>query len=331
MAASASFSTWTESMAIAPSSNPRTGQQVPARTAPYGVVPRLTPTAPESGNRIKLPLLGGHPPLGKQEFDEIRKFIYDEAGIDLHVGKEDLVAVRLGKKLIAAGLKSYQEYFRLVKADRSGNLLTEMIDALTTNFTGFLREPVHFEFLKKNILPAVARRQRVDIWSAACSTGEEPYSIAFVALETLGIKAVHQVHILASDISTRVLGFAREGLYSQDRISGIPPDWQKKYLSKEVSAVPAWRIRPEARKMVEFRRMNLMEPLRHFCTCPVIFLRNVMIYFDRTTREALVKRLITHLEPGGHLLIGHSESLSRMNLGLEYVAPATYRKPGKLR
>ena len=300
------------------------GLGVPARPA--------IGTAGEAASRAALPLLGGRPPLSKQEFDEIRKFIYDQTGIDLHAGKEDLVAVRLGKKLMAAGLKSYQDYFRMVKADRSGNLLTEMIDALTTNFTGFMREPVHFEFLKKTILPVVGQRPRVDIWTAACSTGEEPYSIAFVALETLGAKAGTQVRILASDISTKVLGFAKEGLYSQERIAGIPPDWQKKYLVKESKGVEtAWRIRGDVRRMVEFHRMNLMEQLRHGRTCPVIFLRNVMIYFDRATQEALVKRLIAHLEPGGYLLIGHSESLTGMNLGLEYVAPATYRKPGKLR
>jgi len=279
-----------------------------------------------------LPLLGGRPRLTRQEFDDIRKFVYDQVGIDLHAGKEDLVAVRLGKKLMAAGLSSYHEYFRLVKADRSGALLTEMIDALTTNFTGFLREPVHFEFLKKTILPAVANRQRVDIWTAACSTGEEPYSIAMMALETLGVRAGSQVRVLASDISTKVLGFAKDGLYPQERIAGIPPDWQKKYLNRETHAAgAAWRIRPEVRKIVEFQRMNLMEPLRGGRTCPVIFLRNVMIYFDRQTQESLVKRLIDYLEPGGYLLIGHSESLTGMALGLEYVAPATYRKPGKMR
>jgi chemotaxis protein methyltransferase CheR len=310
-----------------PTLSSRVGKTVtaPARTGPIG-------TGSEAASKAALPLLGGRPALTKQEFDEIRKFIYDQAGIDLHAGKEDLVAVRLGKKLVAAGLKSYQEYFRMVKADRTGNLLTEMIDALTTNFTGFMREPVHFEFLKKSILPAVAQRQRVDIWTAACSTGEEPYSIAFVALETLGVKAGQQVRILASDISTKVLSFAKEGLYSQDRIAGIPHEWQKKYLNKEqTGAEIAWRIRPEVRRMVEYQRMNLMEPLKHARTCPVIFLRNVMIYFDRATQEALVKRLTAHLEPGGHLLIGHSESLTGMNLGLDYVAPATYRKPGKLR
>ena len=279
-----------------------------------------------------LPLLGERPALTKQEFDEIRKFVYEMAGIDLHAGKEDLVAVRLGKTLAAAGLKSYREYFRMVKDDRSGDLLTEMIDALTTNFTGFMREPAHFDYLRKTILPAVARRQRIDIWSAACSTGEEPYSIAFVAMETLGARAAQQVRILASDISTKVLGFARDGGYSQERIAGVPPDWQRRYLTRETAGRDSvWRIRSEVRKMVEFQRMNLMEPLHHGRSCPVIFLRNVMIYFDRATQEALVKRLTAHLEPGGHLLIGHSESLTGMNLGLEYVAPATYRKPGKLR
>lgn len=289
------------------------------------------PKANEAASMAALPLLGGRPTLTPQEFQEIRKFIYDQAGIDLHAGKEDLVAVRLGKKLMAAGLKSYQEYFKLVKADRTGNMLTEMIDALTTNFTGFMREPVHFEFLRKTVFPVVGKRPRIDFWSAACSTGEEPYSIAFVAMEALGMKAAQQVKILASDISTKVLKFAREALYPNERISGIPPEWRKKYLAQEGGGGEnAWRIRPEVRRMVDYQRMNLMEPLRGGRRCPVIFLRNVMIYFDRATQESLVKRLAEHLEPGGYLLIGHSESLTGMPVGLEYVAPATYRKPGKL-
>lgn len=296
------------------------------------ITPSLSPKQGVAACGAAAPLTGSRPVLTSQDFEVIRKFIYEQAGIDLHAGKEDLVAVRLSRKLAAAGLASYRDYFRVVKADRSGNLLAEMIDALTTNFTGFMREPVHFELLRKTILPALAHRARVDIWSAACSTGEEPYSIAFVALETLGTRAAQQVRVLASDISTRVLSFAREGLYSQLRIAGIPPDWQRKYLTRENAGNEmAWRIRPEVRRMTEFHRMNLMEPLRYGRTCPVIFLRNVMIYFDRVTQAALVKRLTANLEPGGYLLIGHSESLTGMNLGLEYIAPATYRKPGRLR
>lgn len=314
-------------MAIIPASSRRAS--VVPQAKPGGAGPQ--PKASEAASLAALPLLGARPTLTAQEFQEIRKFIYDQAGIDLHAGKEDLVAVRLGKKLMAAGLKSYQEYFRLVKADRTGNMLTEMIDALTTNFTGFMREPVHFEFLRKTVLPVVGKRPRIDFWSAACSTGEEPYTIAFVALEALGGKAAQQVKILATDISTKVLKFAGEALYPAERIAGIPPEWRKKYLAPESAARDsALRIRPEVKRMVEFQRMNLMEPLRGGRRCPVIFLRNVMIYFDRATQESLVKRLAEHLEPGGYLLIGHSESLTGMPVGLEYVAPATYRKPGKL-
>lgn len=287
--------------------------------------------APSGGPAAAPPLPGNRPVLSTQEFQEIRKFIYAQAGIDLHTGKEDLVSARLGKILAARGVSSYQEYLRQVRADTSGAMLAAMIDALTTNYTGFLREPVHFEFLRRTVLPAVERRPRIDIWSAACSTGEEPYSIACVTLEALGAKAGSQVRILASDISTRALGFAREALYPAERTGGVPPDWQRKYLARDGEGREAgWRIRPEVRRMVEFQRLNLMEPLAAGRRCPVIFLRNVMIYFDRATQEALVKRLMEQLEPGGYLLIGHSESLTGMNLGLEYVAPATYKKPGML-
>jgi chemotaxis protein methyltransferase CheR len=268
------------------------------------------------------------PKLAAREFDRIRRFLHAHAGIALSEGKEELVAVRLGRFLGPRKLRSFGEYMDRVEADRSGALLVEMIDALTTNHTGFFREPAHFGYLRRQILPALRNRPRIEIWSAACSTGEEPYSIALALLEELGPSAQTRVRILATDISTRVLAKAKAGVYPAERTSGLTPDLLRKYFVKAAAPEGAlYTVRPEVRALVEFGRMNLMEPPAHSRVFPLLLLRNVMIYFDRPTQEALIGRLSRHIEPGGHLFIGHSESLAPVRHGLEYVQPAVYRKP----
>jgi len=269
------------------------------------------------------------PQLTPREFDRIRRFIYQRAGIDLQPGKEDLVSVRLGRFLAPRNLASFDEYVDRVTGDKTGALLVEMIDALTTNHTGFLREPAHFNFLRRIILPAWAKRARIEIWSAASSTGEEPYSIAISLLEELGMHAAPRVRLLATDISTKVLAKAKAATYAVERTGGLTPDLLKKYFVKSTASEGThYTLRPEVRSLVSFDRLNLMEPVLHGRVFPLIFLRNVMIYFDRPTQEALIDRLTKHLEPGGHLFIGHSESLTPVRHGLDYVQPAIYRKPG---
>jgi chemotaxis protein methyltransferase CheR len=182
--------------------------------------------------------------------------------------------------------------------------------------------------LRQTVLPGLLGRDRIAIWSAACSTGEEPYSIAFTLLEELGEAAFSKVRILATDISTRVLAIAQRGIYAADRFEGIPAHRLRRCLLRgEGRFHDIYQVKREVRSAVEFRRLNLMEPLLHTNAFSVIFCRNVMIYFDKPTQQDLVNRLAGCLEPAGHLFIGHAESLSGVAHPLQYVRPAVYRKP----
>jgi chemotaxis protein methyltransferase CheR len=271
------------------------------------------------------------PVLKHGEFEKIRRLAYEHFGLDLRAGKEGLVAARLGKMLRELGLKSFQHYYDYVRADRSGSALAIMVDHLTTNHTSFFREPQHFEFLRATIFPALRLRPRINIWSAACSSGEEPYSIAMTLLEESPREAAAKVRIRASDISMRVLDRARRGVYPAERFEGIPAAMLQRYLLKSRDEVVATLcFKNEVRSMIDFEHRNLMDKLPEGYCCSVIFCRNIMIYFDKPTQQSLVERLSQHLEEGGYLFIGHSESLNSISHGLEYVCPATYRKPGRM-
>jgi chemotaxis protein methyltransferase CheR len=268
------------------------------------------------------------PVLGPQAFEKFRRLAYDKFGLNLTEAKHQLVAARLGKKLREMKIPTYEAYYDLVQADRSGESLIALIDALSTNHTSFLREASHFDFLIKNVLPSLRKRTSIDIWSAPCSTGEEPYSIAVTMLEQLGMPAKPGLRIRATDISTKALAIAKKGAYTADRLCSMPVPLIKKYFTQ--SAPGTFQIRPEIARMIEFGRVNLIEPMRATRSFPIIFCRNVMIYFDSPTQERVVTNLSQFLEPGGYLLIGHSESLMGVKHSLEYVQPAIYRKPGVL-
>jgi chemotaxis protein methyltransferase CheR len=267
-------------------------------------------------------------PLTPQEFEQFRKLAYDKFGLDLRPGKEQLVSARLAKRMRQLRIRSYHDYYRYVLDDNSGEALIAMIDALTTNHTSFFRESAHFDFLRTTVIPSLRKRDRISIWSAACSTGEEPYSIAFCLLSELGMEFLPKLQILATDISTRVLSTAKAGAYAAERFRDLPPQQLRQYLLRGEQQWKNWYlVKKEIRAAVNFQRLNLMEPFSQIATFPVIFCRNVMIYFDRTTQQGLVKRLSEHLEPGGYLLIGHAESLNGVDHSLQYVSPAIYRKP----
>ena len=272
------------------------------------------------------------PVLKEGEYLKISQLAYDHFGLDLRNGKQGLVAARLGKILRELGLKSFQHYYDYVKADRSGVALSGMIDQLTTNHTSFFREPRHFEFLRKTIFPALSSRTRIDIWSAACSSGEEPYSIAMSLLEEAPREAAAKVRIKATDISTRVLAKAKSGIYPAERFEEVPTAIMQRYLLRgQDDKTGTFRFKSEVRSLIEFEHLNLMARLPEGYSCSVIFCRNVMIYFDKPTQQSLVQRLTEHLEDGGYLFIGHSESLNNIVHGLDYVSPATYKKPGRAR
>jgi chemotaxis protein methyltransferase CheR len=264
--------------------------------------------------------------LSQREFDQITDLAYRTCGIDLKNGKQELVQARLGKKIRQGKFESFKQYYEHVVADQTDEELIALLDALTTNFTSFLREATHFDFLRKTIVPGL--KGEIRIWSAACSSGEEPYTIAISLLEELGASAASRIHILASDISSRALAAAERGAYEAERFKDFPKDWLRKYLLRGSDRWEGWfRVKPPIRGMIEFRLFNLMETFRPPKLFQVIFCRNVMIYFDKETQEQLVNRFASCLLPGGYLLIGHSESLTGLKHPYGYVKPAVYRKP----
>jgi chemotaxis protein methyltransferase CheR len=272
---------------------------------------------------------GDIPLMTTREFEQISRLAHEHFGLDLPHAKQSLVSARLGKHLLDLGLNSFEAYFEHVVSDHSGAALTSMVDHLTTNHTSFFREPAHFDFLRKTVFPALRTRSRIDIWSAACSSGEEPYSIAMSLLEEAREDTQAKVRIKASDISTRVLEDGRRGIYACHRFRGLPESFLRKYLLKGSDATgDCYRFKQEVRSLIQFEHMNLMQPIPAGYRFSVIFCRNIMIYFDRATQQDLVHRLTAQLEPGGYLLIGHSESLNAISHGLEYISPATYRKAG---
>ena len=246
-------------------------------------------------------------------------------GIDLSRGKKELIQARLGKKIRQGNFASFRQYYDHVTADRTGEELLALLDALTTNYTSFLREPAHFDFLRRHI--GRSGEGPIRIWSAACSSGEEPWTIAMSLFEEIGAAASNRVHILASDISTRALAAAERGIYEAGRFQDLPAEWRSRYLLRGSGrAAGFYRIKPAVRRVVEFARLNLMEPFPAARPFQVIFCRNVMIYFDRETQGRLVNRLASFLEPGGYLLIGHSETLTGLSHCYEYIQPAVYRR-----
>jgi len=276
------------------------------------------------------------PALKDSEFEKISRLAHERFGLDLHNGKQGLVAARLDKTLCELGLNSFQQYYDYLRTDRSGAALADLADRLTTNHTSFFRGPGHFDFLRKTVFPALHARPRIDIWSAACSSGEEPYTIAMSLLEESPRDAA-RVRIRATDISTRMLQKARNATYSAARLAPIPSAMVRRYLlpgqraDDQRAGAEVWRFKPEVRSMIDFEHLNLVGTPPQTYRCPVIFCRNIMIYFDKPTQQNLVQRLTQNLEDGGYLFIGHSESLNGVTHGLEYVAPAIYRKPGDLR
>lgn len=264
--------------------------------------------------------------LSQHDFDQISELAFQTAGIDLKDGKQELVQARLGKKIREGKFGSFKEYYQHVVADKTGDELIALLDALTTNFTSFLREPAHFDFLRKTILPNL--HGQIRIWSAACSTGEEPFTIAFSILEELGMTALSRISILASDISSRALAKAGRAAYLAERFTECPPDWPRKYMLRGSGTSEGWYlIKPAIRRLIDFRRLNLMDTFHPPQLFQVIFCRNVMIYFNKETQAQLVNRFAGCLQPGGYLLIGHSESLTGLKHPYEYIKPAVYRKP----
>lgn len=268
------------------------------------------------------------------EFDFIRTLVYEHSRIHLGPDKRELVAARLGKRLRATQLTSIGEYCDLLKNRSDGQELAHLIDAISTNHTFFFRETPHFDFVREHIVPEMLQRNRAErwprfyAWSAACSSGEEPYSLAITLAECLQ-KTGWGWQIEATDISHRVLEKAGAAIYREDVVNRLPPASIKTYFQKGVGPQAGnYRVKQALRDGVNYRHLNLLEgepPFRE--PFQLIFCRNVMIYFDRATQEELVNKLARRLVPGGYLLVGHSESLTGIRHPLQPVRPAIYRRP----
>lgn len=262
--------------------------------------------------------------LGPAEFNLIRQLAYRACGLDLKEGKEDLVNTRLQRLLRSGGFRSFREYYRSVVDDHTGVALAHMIDALATNHTSFLREPAHFDFLREHARELAGGRAVLEVWSACCSTGEEAWSLACLLDEVLPDL---QIRIRGTDISNQALRAARQAVYSAERCRPLPAYWLARYFEAERGSIQQFRVSDELRAKVAFSRLNLIEPFDWPQRFPVIFCRNVMIYFDRPTQEAVIRQLADALEPGGYLFVGHAESLTRISDSLEYIQPAVFRRP----
>jgi len=272
--------------------------------------------------------------LGEREFRRISDLVYEHCGINLHDGKKELVRARLAKRLRQGNFRTFSEYIRYVLDDSTGREFSILVDSLSTNLTKFFREDQHFEFLRTRFLPALleAKQRRRDFrlraWSAGCSSGEEPYSIAITLLEKVQGRGRWDVRLLATDISTRILEKARAGVYDEQRIEPISPALRSRYLiRRRESRSDVYEVRPTLRDVVIFRHLNLMSdwPIRG--PLDFVFCRNVMIYFDKPTQSRLVQRFYDLLASGGILFTGHSESLTGIEHKFKYVQPTIYMKP----
>lgn len=260
------------------------------------------------------------------EFSQLQRLIYDIAGINLGENKKVLMVGRLGRRLEYHDLASFGEYYKLLRSGTQPDELQVMVDLLTTNETYFFREQPHFDFLAQTVVAQHPPHQPLDIWSAASSTGEEVYTLAFVLAETMGID--RDWFITGSDISTRVLATAERGHYWLDRTRGLPQEYLRKYCLKGVrSQEGSYMIAPEIKRHTRFLQVNLNQRLPELGRFHVIFLRNVMIYFDNEVKRQVVARLVERLHPGGYLIVGHSESLNGITDRLRAVRPTIYRLP----
>jgi chemotaxis protein methyltransferase CheR len=269
--------------------------------------------------------------LTDRQFNTVSNLVKDLCGINLHDGKKELVKARLAKRIRELDMDNFAQYIEFIGTDAGGAEILCMLDALSTNLTFFFRETAHFDLLRQQVAPEMMHRHAHDrklrVWSAGCSSGEEPYSLAIVMSEVVRDLLTWDVRILATDLSRRMLDLARRGVYSRERFRETPPRTIAEHFTCLRGQEPKqYQVNESARRMVTFARLNLMEPWPMRGPFDVIFCRNVMIYFDKPTQTRLVERFWELLVPGGVLFIGHSESLSGARNRFKYLQPTVYRK-----
>jgi chemotaxis protein methyltransferase CheR len=272
--------------------------------------------------------------LSDRDFERFRTLVYKEASISLGDRKRALVRTRFAKVMRQHGIETYSDYYDFVLEDKTGKAMIEMINAISTNLTHFFREGKHFDYMREILVPemiAAARNTRSSClrgWSAGCSTGEEPYTLAIVLMENIPDPLGWDIKILATDIDSSVLERASAGHYEKKQLREMPPMLINKYFERTGDRKnPVYEVKPNLKRLIAFRRLNLMRnPYPFKGPFDFIFCRNVMIYFDRPTQETLVNRYYQLLRPGGHLFVGHSESLTGLRHPFRYVQPTIYRK-----
>ncbi|HYG68268.1 MAG TPA: protein-glutamate O-methyltransferase CheR [Anaeromyxobacteraceae bacterium] len=277
---------------------------------------------------------GTFPQVGEREFASFQALIHREAGIWLAPVKRALLAGRLARRIRDLGLPSFAAYYDRVAADPAER--TQMLDRITTNETHFFREPRHFTYLTEEVFPRWSteadrgvRPRKARIWSAACSTGEEPYSLAMSLLDAFPAGSGWAFEIVATDLSTRVLERAREAVWRIEKAREIPERALKAYMLRGTGSQDGrMKAGPELRELIRFSRLNLTEPFPELGRFDLVFLRNVLIYFDAATKEGVVGRVLERLAPDGLLFLGHAESLSGMALPVRSVSPTIYARRG---
>lgn len=264
------------------------------------------------------------------EFIRISQFLKRKYGIDMTQKKEIMVG-RLDNNLRKHGFDSYVAYMNAVETDITGNLEKELVNLLTTNHTYFMREFEHFDFMRKEILPWLSKREReskdLAIWCGASSTGEEPYTVAMLLLDYFGLEHRNwDTKVLATDISTDVLHTAMQGIYTREQVEGLPENWKRRFF-RLIDGGERYQVTQELKNEVLFRQLNLMDPFPFRRKMHVIFLRNVMFYFDRETKQKLIHKVYDLLLPGGYLFIGRTETIERGEVPFVMVQPSVFRKP----
>lgn len=284
-------------------------------------------------NLFDLPSDLGLLSISDEEFVHLRDFIHRNFGIYLSDQKRALVVGRVQSTLRVLGFKSFGEYYDYLLADKTGKVASELINRISTNHTFFFREPEHFYFLTTHALPQVILRAKnqnsndLRFWCAGCSTGEEAYTIQILTMEYLGENYRNwNAGLLATDISQKVLDIAIKGTYAPERMAQVPQSLKEKYFALAPNKAE-FQVQPSVVKEIAFRRFNLMNEFPFNKPFQIVFCRNVMIYFDQATRDALIERLHHHIEPNGFLFVGHSELISNSSY-FEYLAPAVYRRRG---
>jgi len=272
--------------------------------------------------------------ISSRSFDQLAEFVTSKLGIKMPESKVTMIQSRLMRRIGELGLESIEEYCEhLFSSAEAEGERVHFINAITTNKTDFFREPQHFEYLTRTALPGLtgsggaARERRIVVWSAGCSSGEEPYTLAMVLSEYAFTHPPFEFGILATDVSTKVLQMGKEGIYARQSIDPVPPELRRKYFLQGKAEAQSVRIKAALRRSVSFHRLNFMDA--DYCVremFDVIFCRNVLIYFDRPTQQAVITKLCRNLKPGGYLFVSLSESLTGLDLPLVSLGSSSFRK-----